>query len=153
MTTALEMGFLKEALLEAKAAARELEVPVGAVLVHEGKIIARGRNQREKLQSPISHAEIHALLAGAEQLGSWRLIDCVLYVTLEPCPMCLAACQQARIARVVYGATDPKGGAISLGYSLHEDARTNHRFSVEFVEDPECGGILTDFFRKKRKPE
>jgi len=153
MTEALKMGFLKEALSEAKAAALELEVPVGAVLVHEGKIIARGRNQREKLQSPISHAEIHALLAGAEHLGSWRLIDCVLYVTLEPCPMCLAACQQARIARVVYGAADPKGGAISLGYKLHEDARTNHRFAVEFVEDPECGGILTEFFRKKRKPE
>lgn len=153
MIEALEMSFLKEALSEAKAAARELEVPVGAVLVHEGEIIARGRNQREKLQSPISHAEIHALLAGAEHLGSWRLIDCVLYVTLEPCPMCLAACQQARIARVVYGAADPKGGAISLGYKLHEDARTNHRFSVDFVEDPECGGILTEFFRKKRKLE
>lgn len=153
MTDALDLGFLKEALAEAELAANELEVPVGAVLVHEGKIIARGRNQREKLQSPISHAEIHALVEGAETLGSWRLIDCVLYVTLEPCTMCLAACQQARIGSVVYGASDPKGGAISLGYSLHEDARTNHRFVVTFLKDPECGEILTEFFRKKRKSE
>lgn len=149
----LDLGFLREALEEAKRAAAELEVPVGAVLVRSGQVIARGRNQREKLQSPISHAEIHALLSGAEVMGSWRLLDCELFVTLEPCPMCLAACQQARISRVVYGARDPKGGAISLGYPLHEDARTNHRFNVEFLEDVECGGILTEFFRKKRKSE
>lgn len=148
-----EFFFLTEALEEAKRAAAESEVPVGAVLVHAGQVIARGRNQREKLQSPISHAEIHALLAGAEALGTWRLIDCELYVTLEPCPMCLAACQQARISRIVYGARDPKGGAISLGYPLHEDDRTNHRFKVEYREEIECGGILTEFFRKKRKPK
>lgn len=145
--------FLRAALEEAKRAAAESEVPVGAVLVHGGQVIARGRNQREKLQSPISHAEIHALLAGAEQLTTWRLLDCELFVTLEPCPMCLAACQQARISRVVYGARDPKGGAISLGYLLHEDARTNHRFKVEYREDAECGEILTAFFRRKRKSE
>lgn len=149
----LELGYLKLALEEAKRAASESEVPVGAVLVHAGQVIARGRNQREKLQSPISHAEIHALLAGAEALGSWRLIDCELYVTLEPCPMCLAACQQARISRVVYGARDPKGGAISLGYPLHEDDRTNHRFKVEYREEVQCGEILTEFFRNKRKPK
>lgn len=148
-----DADFLKAALEEAKIAAAELEVPVGAVLVHAGSIVATGRNQREKLQSPISHAEIHALEAGAKYFGSWRLLDCTLYVTLEPCPMCLAACQQARVGRVVYGAADPKGGAISLGYRVHEDARMNHRFSVEALLDPACGGILTDFFRRKRKAE
>ncbi len=148
-----DLDFLNEALAEARKAAAESEVPVGAVLVQAGKIIARGRNQREKLQSPISHAEIHSLLEGASALGSWRLIGCELYVTLEPCPMCLAACQQARVDRVIYGAKDPKGGAISLGYALHEDARTNHRFKVEFLENPECGEILTTFFRKKRNSE
>jgi tRNA(adenine34) deaminase len=148
-----DLKFLGEALLEAKIAATEAEVPVGAVLVQDGKIVAKGRNARERLQSPISHAEIHALEAGSKMLGSWRLSNCSLYVTLEPCPMCLAACQQARISRVVYGAKDLKGGALSLGYSLHTNERTNHRFSVDFVEEAECGGILTEFFRKKRKPE
>lgn len=148
-----DADFMQAALVEAKLAAAELEVPVGAVLVHAGKIVATGRNRREKLQSPISHAEIHALEAGAKHFGSWRLLDCTLYVTLEPCPMCLAACQQARIGRVVYGAVDPKGGAISLGYCLHEDARINHRFAVESRPEPECGGILTEFFRSKRKVE
>ncbi len=153
MTAAADLGFLRDALAEAKRARDEAEVPVGAVLVHAGKVVASGRNARERLQSPISHAEIHALEAGAKVFGSWRLTDCELYVTLEPCPMCLAACQQARVSRVVYGAKDPKGGAISLGYALHADSRTNHRFAVDFVEDAVCGEILTEFFRKKRKLE
>jgi len=148
-----DLRFLSEALAEAKLAGDENEVPVGAVLIADGKIVAKGRNARERLQSPISHAEIHALEAAAKTLGSWRLTGATLYVTLEPCPMCLAACQQARIRRVVYGAKDPKGGALSLGYALHEDARTNHRFVVDFVEEKECGGILTDFFRRKRFAE
>jgi tRNA(adenine34) deaminase len=150
--SARDHAWLKEALLEARLAATESEVPVGAILVHLDQKIAQGRNARERLQSPISHAEIHALEEGAKALGSWRLVDCELYVTLEPCPMCLAACQQARVSRVVYGAKDPKGGALSLGYNLHEDERTNHRFAVEYVEDPECGKILTEFFRRKRIP-
>lgn len=153
MKTGADLAFLREALAEAKLAGGEDEVPVGAVLVREGKIVAKGRNARERLQSPTSHAEIHALEAAAKALGSWRLSDCELYVTLEPCPMCLAACQQARVSRVIYGAKDPKGGAISLGYPLHEDARTNHRFRVDFVADGECGGVLTEFFRRKRKAE
>jgi tRNA(adenine34) deaminase len=142
--------YLREALEEARLAAGEDEVPVGAVIVHAGKVVGTGRNHREKLQSALSHAEIHSIEAASKTIGSWRLVDCELFVTLEPCPMCLAACQQARIKRVVYGAKDPKGGAISLGYLLHEDARTNHRFPVEYVEDSECGSILTEFFRKKR---
>lgn len=145
--------YLSEALLEAREAAADDEVPVGAVVVYQGKIVGRGRNRREKLQSALSHAEIHAIEEASRTLGSWRLVDCELYVTLEPCPMCLAACQQARITRVVYGATDPKGGAISLGYHLHEDARTNHRFAADHTPSPACGEILTEFFRKKRKSE
>jgi tRNA(adenine34) deaminase len=145
-----DSDWLREALEEAKLAAAEDEVPVGAVVVHDGIAVATGRNAREKLQSPLSHAELHAILAASKHFGSWRLVDCDLYVTLEPCPMCLAACQQARVRRVVYGAKDPKGGAISLGYRIHEDARTHHRFAVEFVEDERCGGILTEFFRAKR---
>ncbi len=151
--TPQDLEFLKEALLEARLAADDDEVPVGAVVVFEGKIIGRGRNRREKLQSAISHAEIHALEEASRTLGSWRLLDCDLYVTLEPCPMCLAASQQARIRRVVYGAVDPKGGALSLGYRLHEDARTHHRFQASLIADEKCGGILTEFFRAKRKPE
>ncbi|MBC7385404.1 MAG: nucleoside deaminase [Cryobacterium sp.] len=145
--------FLSEAYAEAVLAGADGEVPVGAVLVHHETIVARGRNQREKTLSPISHAEIHALVAGSESLKSWRLLGCTLYVTLEPCPMCLAACQQARISRVVYGAADPKGGALSLGYPLHADQRMNHRFIVDYQETHQCGQILTDFFRRKRNSE
>jgi tRNA(adenine34) deaminase len=129
------MPMMEECLALAQKAADENEVPVGAVIVQDGKIVGRGYNRRETEQNPISHAEIER---------------CVLYVTLEPCPMCLAACQQARVERVVYGAKDPKGGALSLGYKLNEDARTNHRFAVDFEETPACGKILSEFFSKKR---
>jgi tRNA(adenine34) deaminase len=141
---------LPEALELAKKAAAEDEVPVGAVVVQDGKIIGRGYNRRETDQNPLSHAELEAIRDAARSLGSWRLERCTLYVTLEPCPMCLAACQQARVERVVYGARDPKGGALSLGYKLHEDARTHHRFTVDYEETPECGKILSEFFSKKR---
>lgn len=141
-----------EALALAARASGEDEVPVGAVIVHEGKIIGRGYNRREQDEDPTGHAEIMAIREATRALGSWRLIDCVLVVTLEPCPMCLAACQQARIPRVVYGAPDPKGGALSLGYRLHEDARTNHRFSVEqdVAHGAACGQVLKEFFARKR---
>jgi tRNA(adenine34) deaminase len=145
-----DADWMKQALALAKEAARHDEVPVGAVIVHQGKVIATGRNRREELQDPLSHAEIHAIQNAAKAIGSWRLLECTLVVTLEPCPMCLAACQQARIPRVVYAAQDPKGGAISLGYRLHEDSRTNHRFTVDRIEFPEAGKILTDFFRVTR---
>lgn len=143
--------WLESALELARKAAEADEVPVGAVVVHQGKIIGRGYNRREQEQNPIAHAEIIEIREAAEVLGSWRLNDCELYVTLEPCPMCLAACQQGRIAAVYYGAIDPKGGALSLGYPLHEDQRTHHRFRVELRELPECGSVLTEFFSKKRK--
>ena len=140
-----------EALIEAETAAAEDEVPVGAVIYDQtGKIIGRGHNRREQDHCPTAHAEILAINEAAKNLQSWRLIDCTLVVTLEPCPMCLAACQQARLSQVYYGATDPKGGAICLGYKLHEDVRTNHRFSVTYEETDDCRKILQKFFKSKR---
>ena len=142
--------FLLEALRCAGNAAVIDEVPVGAVVVHDGKIIGTGHNTRETGQDPVGHAEISALRAAATALGSWRLIDCDLYVTLEPCPMCLAACQQARIRKVIYGAKDEKGGALCLGFHVHDHPRLNHRFEVEYSETPECSTILKEFFLKRR---
>lgn len=151
------MNWLDEALKLAAQAAREDEVPVGAVVVQRSaggeRIVGRGYNRREADHNPVAHAEILAITDAAKNIGSWRLIDCDLYVTLEPCPMCLAASQQARVTSVVYGAKDPKGGALSLGYPLHEDKRLNHRFEAKFEESPECSRILSEFFRGKRKSE
>jgi tRNA(adenine34) deaminase len=143
---------MTEALALARQAASEDEVPVGAVVVEtaSGRIVGRGRNRREADQNPLGHAEILAIGEAARSLASWRLSGHTLVVTLEPCPMCLAACQQARVDEVVYGAKDPKGGALSLGLCLHEDARTNHRFPATFAESSECGAVLTEFFRAKR---
>lgn len=145
------MMWMNHALFLAKRAAEENEVPVGAVVVYENQIIGEGYNTRETDQNPVAHAEIIAIQQAAKNRGSWRLTDCTLIVTLEPCPMCLAACQQARTQRVIYGTPDPKGGALSLGYRLHEDLRTNHRFSVEHFDTPECGLVLKDFFAQMRK--
>lgn len=141
---------MKRALELAKAAELHGEVPVGAVVVHEGKIIAEGFNHRETEQDPLGHAELTAIRAAAEKLNSWRLTECELFVTLEPCLMCLGACQQSRVKRVVYGARDPKGGAISLEYSFHQDDRLNHRFEAQYLETPECSQILKNFFSKLR---
>lgn len=145
-------AWLQEALRLAREAEKLDEVPVGAVVIRssDGAVVGRGFNRRETDQSPIAHAEVLAIAEAARALGSWRLTGCELAVTLEPCPMCLAACQQARLDRVVYGVGDPKGGALSLGYKLHEDARTNHRFEVAHHATPECGAVLTEFFRRKR---
>ncbi len=143
-------GWIAFALAQAQLAANQDEVPVGAIVIHEGQIVGMGYNQREQLNSPVAHAEIFAIQDAARHLGSWRLLDCVLYCTLEPCPMCLAACQQARVKEVVYGALDAKGGALSLGYRLNEDLRTNHRFTARYLETPACSQILKEFFGKKR---
>ncbi len=143
--------FFEEALRLARQAASEDEVPVGAVVVKDGAVIGRGYNRRETEQNPLGHAELMAIREASLAVGSWRLVGCTLYVTLEPCPMCLAACQQARIEKVFYGATDPKGGALSLGYRLNEDLRTNHRFSAEFAPVSECAAVLKEFFRLKRQ--
>ena len=146
----MQKKFLSEALKLAHEAALNDEVPVGAVIVHNGVVIASGRNTREKNQNPLGHAEMSAIENASKVLGTWRLIDCDLYVTLEPCPMCLSACQQARIRKVIYGAKDEKGGAICLGYHLHSDEKLNHRFEVIYEPEETCSKVLKDFFIKKR---
>lgn len=142
--------WMKKALELAQRAAQEDEVPVGAIVVWKNEVIGQGYNLRETHQDPLAHAELMALRQAAQYLSSWRLNECQLYCTLEPCLMCLAASQQARVHEVIYGASDPKGGALSLGYCFHQDQRTNHRFQVSYLEMAECSEILTQFFKKKR---
>ena len=143
--------WMRLALDEARAAAAEDEVPVGAVVVAAGRVIASAHNQREQLGDPTAHAEMIALTQAAAQLGSWRLEGCTLYVTLEPCPMCAGAILQARVPFVVWGAADPKAGAVESLYKLFEDPRLNHRVEhTGRVLATECGAILSDFFRGKR---
>jgi tRNA(adenine34) deaminase len=144
-------AWMSQAIALAQKAALEDEVPVGAVVVYQEQVIGRGYNRREQDQNPLAHAEMMAIQEASLALKSWRLSNCILVVTLEPCPMCLAASQQARIKNLVYGAIDLKGGALSLGYKLNEDVRTNHRFSAHYLETSECSQILKDFFSKKRK--
>jgi tRNA(adenine34) deaminase len=127
------------------------EVPVGAVVVRDGRVIARAYNLRETLADPTAHAERLALTLAGRAAGSWRLDRCTLYVTLEPCPMCAGAIVQARLPRVVYGATDPKAGACDTLYRIASDPRLNHRAEVVGgVLAEECGAILTEFFRARR---
>jgi tRNA(adenine34) deaminase len=126
------------------------EVPVGALIIEQDKLIGTGFNCRERDQDPTAHAEMIAIREAASHRKSWRLNGCILVVTLEPCPMCLAAAQQARIGEIIFGAKDLKGGALSLGYSFHNDTRTNHRFSVTYRENLECSEILSHFFKNKR---
>ncbi len=144
--------WMRVALDEARAAAEEDEVPVGAVIVAAGRVIASAHNQREQLADPTAHAEMIALTQAAAALGSWRLEQCTLYVTLEPCPMCAGAILQARVPVVIWGAADPKAGAVESLYRLFEDQRLNHRVQhTGHVMAEECGRILSDFFRQKRK--
>ena len=143
--------WMRLAIEEAHIAASEDEVPVGAVVVAGGRVIASGHNQREQLQDPTAHAEMIALTQAASSLGSWRLEGCLLYVTLEPCPMCAGGILQARVPGVVWGAADPKAGAVQSLYTLFEDRRLNHRVEhLGGVLAEECGQLLSDFFRRKR---
>ena len=147
----LHQMYMQMALQQAEQAARSDEVPVGAVIVREGSIIAAAHNQREMLRDPTAHAEMIAITQAAEAVGGWRLEDCILYVTLEPCPMCAGAILQARIPVVVFGALDPKAGAVSSLYEMLNDTRLNHRCEiVSGVLQDRCGQILTDFFRQRR---
>lgn len=140
------------ALAEACRAMEENEVPVGAVIVYENRVIASAHNQREQLKDPTAHAEMIAITQAAESLQSWRLVDCTLYVTLEPCPMCAGAIVQARIPRVVYGAVDPKGGAVESLYRLLQDDRLNHRPAVRGgLLANESSSLLVEFFRQQRQ--
>ena len=144
--------FMWEALQEAEYAAREDEVPVGAVIVRDGRVIARAHNQREQLQDPTAHAEMVAMTQAAAAVGSWRLEGCTLYVTLEPCPMCAGAILQARIPTVVYGAADAKAGAVDSLYRLLNDERLNHRCEVvSGVLRDACAAVLSRFFEGKRR--
>jgi tRNA(adenine34) deaminase len=143
--------WMRLALEEARAAAAEDEVPVGAIVVAGGRVVGSGHNQREQLNDPTAHAEMIALTQAAATLGSWRLEGCTLYVTLEPCPMCAGAILQARVPTVVWGAADPKAGAVASLYTLFDDPRLNHRVEhVGHVLADECGRILSEFFRGKR---
>lgn len=149
----IDIKMMKQALQLAKLAKNKDEVPVGAVLVDKsGIILAQTHNLRETLQSPLAHAEMSALHKSAQSLKSWRLVDCTLYVTLEPCFMCAGALVQSRIKRVVFGALDPKGGAMVSLAHIGSDPRLNHTIQVEHgLLSDECGQILKDFFRKKRQ--
>jgi len=140
------------AIAEAEEAVREGEVPVGAIIVHEGRVIGRGHNRTEALQDPTAHAEILAIGAAAEALGSWRLEGATLYVTLEPCFMCAGAIVLARIDRLVFGTTDPKAGACVSLAGVVRDPRLNHRADVlHGIREIECRDLLETFFLKKRK--
>ncbi len=146
-------AYMEQALNQARRAAEEDEVPVGCVIVKDGRVIARGHNQRETLKDPTAHAEMIALTQAAAAVESWRLDGCTLYVTLEPCPMCAGALVNARIARVVYGADDPKAGACGTLMDIVSDTRLNHRMPVTSgILGAECGAVLTEFFRAKRRP-
>ena len=143
--------FMKLAFHEAIAAGEMDEVPVGAVIARDQRIIGSAHNRCQQLRDPTAHAEMMAITQAAEAVGDWRLENCVLYVTLEPCPMCAGAILQARIPVVVYGAADPKGGAAGSLYDLLTDSRLNHQSTVvSGVMAKQCGMILTDFFQGKR---
>ena len=152
----LDEQWMRAAIAEAKLAEGKGEVPVGAVIVHDGAIIGRGHNLRELSQDPTTHAEMIAIREAARALGSWRLIDTTLYVTLEPCPMCAGALVNARVPRVVWGCNDPKAGATETLYTIGSDPRLNHRFEcVPGVLGDECSAVLTGFFtaiRSKNGP-
>ena len=144
--------WMELALKEAELAARRDETPVGALIVHEGKIIGKGSNQVEMLQDPTAHAEMIAITAAAAHLESKRLEKCTLYVTLEPCAMCAGAIVLARLPLLVFGAYDPKAGACTSLYMITNDTRLNHRVhTVGGILEDKCGGLLKDFFLRKRK--
>lgn len=144
--------FMRMALREAEAALAEEEVPVGAIIVYNDQVIAAAHNQREGLRDPTAHAEMIAITQAAQAMESWRLEGCTLYVTLEPCPMCAGAILQARIPTVVYGAVDPKAGAVQSLFSLLHDKRLNHRCqTIGNVLGPQCGALLSQFFQQQRR--
>lgn len=143
--------WMRAALDQARMAFEQDEVPVGAVVVRDGRIVGEGYNLRETLGDPTAHAEMIAITQAAESLGSWRLLDCTLYVTLEPCPMCAGAVVQARIPTVIYGTTDPKAGAVHSLYQITSDVRLNHQAVViGGVLREECRAILQEFFARQR---
>jgi tRNA(adenine34) deaminase len=146
-----EEHFMRLALREAERALEHDDVPVGAVLVRGGEVVGAGNNERELRQDPSAHAEMIAIRAGARALGSWRLLDTVLYVTLEPCAMCAGAIVLGRIPRVVFGTTDPKAGAAGSVLDILAEPRLNHRPAVEGgLLAQECAALLVEFFAARR---
>ena len=144
--------YMKEAIKEAMKAEQKDEVPIGAVIVKDGKIIARAHNTRETKQISTHHAEINCIEKACKKIGFWRLDDCELYVTLEPCPMCAGAIFQSRIKRVIYGASDPKGGSYGSCFNLNAVKGLNHYPEVQSgIMEEECAQLLKKFFRKKRE--
>lgn len=144
--------FMAIALEEARRAADEGEVPIGAVVVHEGEVIARAHNRRETDADPSAHAEFSAMIEASRKLGRWRLSGCTVYVTLEPCLMCAGLMVNSRIDRCVYGASDPKGGALGTLFDVSADPRLNHAFAVSAgVCADEAADLLRSFFRSRRQ--
>jgi tRNA(adenine34) deaminase len=150
----VDTGWMRQALGEAQRALSRREVPVGAVVVHEGRIIGRGYNQTETLQDPTAHAEMIAISAAASTLRTWRLTGCSIYVTLEPCSMCAGALVLARVERLVYGAADPKAGACGSLRNIVQDHRLNHHVQVvSGIMEEEASQLLRNFFRQLRDSE
>jgi len=146
--------YMQEALKEANAAAAEGEVPIGAVIVRGGEIIARAHNRTEQAKDPTAHAEILAIREAAARLGGWRLPGCSMYVTVEPCSMCAGAIVWSRIERLYIGAMDPKAGACGSLYNIPCDSRLNHNVEIETgLMGEECSRLMKDFFRKLRTEE
>jgi tRNA(adenine34) deaminase len=144
---------MSEAIRQAQAALAENEVPIGCIILHDPtqRIIGRGHNRRETTHDPTAHAEILAIQQASRELQSWRLLNCTLYVTLEPCPMCAGAIVQSRIPRLVYGCPDPKAGAVKTLYQLCTDPRLNHTVQVtENILSSDCAKLLQDFFKSQR---
>ena len=145
--------WMSEAIALARQAQSIGEVPIGCVIVHDptDRVVGRGYNRRQTDHDPTAHAEILALREAGQTLGHWRLLDCTMYVTLEPCPMCAGAIVNARVPRLVYGCDDPKAGAVRTLYELCEDGRLNHRVTVTTgVLAPQCAQLLQEFFRTQR---
>ncbi len=146
-----EIRFMKEALKEAKKAELIDEVPIGCVIVKDDKIIARGHNVRETKKTPLGHAEIIAISKASKKLNAWRLQDCDIYITLEPCIMCSGAIIQSRIRHIYYGAKDPKGGAIESSINVLEAKNINHHPEVTSgILEEECSNIISEYFKRKR---
>jgi tRNA(adenine34) deaminase len=149
--TTTDHQFMAQALAQARQAAIEEEVPVGAVIVYQGQVIGTGRNAKEQQHDPTAHAEMIALREAARYLNRWRLENCTIYVTLEPCPMCVGAMLSARVERLVFGCADPKSGAVVSLYRLADDPRFNHRMVVEGgLMGDEATRLLQEFFKRRR---
>lgn len=147
----VDESFMRRAVDQAMIAEENGDVPIGTIIVYEGRVIAKAYNQREQLNDPTAHAEIIALTQAADYLKSWRLGGCTIYVTLEPCPMCAGALVLARMDRLVFGCGDPKTGACGSLYDIVTDGRLNHRLDVTSgILESECGNLLKDFFQQRR---